>query len=467
MFIVAILLCCFRILMARKNFEQFVLKSHRLIAAGSVLASAQFYNELLARSLHSKSRMQLTLEKRHFELTKSTAVSAVQSGSVDSNIPMQTYDWIVLAEDQFHNMTELDANSFLMAYGSLTHYGVLLWAGTKFNQSVVCQGTKFVFVDDQSLLTGESAHVYYQKRLIRQGVSQNRTFPFQYTSDVPVNWTDTAVISGVDFRVYVPELLQKRLQSCDIVVAVNSGRSQQRDVIRRTWASLEKQYRLEIAVFFVTATPTKTMLEEIERYGDLMMFEALEGYNKSWSVLPLKGFGSRQVALGYAKTAAWFFRCDDDTYVHMGNLFAFLNRVSLPNFYNTTMYFGCAFDSAPYRNATGSREKWNASMDVYRPHRYPRYMSGGSGYALSRFAATCIAKAHRSVDWQFFDREDVLVRLTLSEYCSPIVVESRCDLFATHFIQNPPASFIAVHYANSENFMSGLHNYSTFVSIED
>jgi hypothetical protein len=81
-------------------------------------------------------------------------------------------------------------------------------------------------------------------------------------------------------------------------------------------------------------------------------------------------------------------------------------------------------------------------------------MSGGAGYALCRSsAALCAAAAIGSPEWQSFDHEDVMMRLTLAEHCSPISVESHCERFISRFVANPNAKFITVHHVPEEKLM--------------
>jgi hypothetical protein len=67
-------------------------------------------------------------------------------------------------------------------------------------------------------------------------------------------------------------------------------------------------------------------------------------------------------------------------------------------------------------------------------------------------ATRCVAEPRcapqmpfRSPDSQYFDREDVLMRLTLAEHCSPISVESHCGLLNPGFVASPYEKFITVH----------------------
>lgn len=441
------------------SLGKFVVASQRLIAGGDVLASSRFYDVIEARRLQSKTLIHTNIERIDVSLFEFASQCAWST-------PPRTYDWLVFAANEFYFSNEGAARKLLLLCAKWTHFGVLLWSRTSFNESRVCEGTEFVFVDDQSALVGHAAHVYNLKRLIGSqddlGVrrADEPIYPFTHVSDTPINWSDLIVLGGAEFRAHVPTALQRALQYGDIVVTINSDKVEQRDAIRRTWAVPAAVSHLAIVVCFVVASPDRAIVDEAARTGDLVIVEALEGYNKSWSVLPLKGLGSRQVILNYAVRASWFFRCDDDTYVNAANLFALLNRPSVPDFATHVIYIGCAFDSTPYRNATGLKEKWNASPALYKPHRYPRYMSGGSGYALSRRAAICVADAMRHREWQYFDREDVLMRLTLASFCSPLVVESYCDLFKTQFVEHPASAVISIHYAQPPDRMSLLHNYT-------
>jgi hypothetical protein len=63
------------------------------------------------------------------ELNLLNASLATAVGVLSATTPQTTYDWIVLAGDDFFNMTEVQASELLIACKQWTHFGVLLWAG--------------------------------------------------------------------------------------------------------------------------------------------------------------------------------------------------------------------------------------------------------------------------------------------------------------------------------------------------
>lgn len=429
--------------------SKLVAASQKLLVNASVLATGQFFER--AHERHRQSKTRLVLRMAHLSVSRANASFVCEA----TRGP--TVDWIVFAANEFFNADTATTVALLQACGSLTHYGVLLWTQHPGDARRVRHETDFVYVDDQSALIGNSARVYNRRHLIR--LPPLETYPFQSLSDLDIPWSDTAQLGKTRFRAYTPASLSQALAASDIVIAVNSAAEfrEQRDAVRRTWAAPTVMAHMQFCVFFVVASPSVALMQEAEQHGDIMVFEASEGYNGTWSVLPLKGNGARQIALRYATDAAWFFRCDDDTFVHTANLFRLLNGAARRTYNSSHIYVGCAFDSAPLRDADGSRAKWNVTPDVYRPHRYPRFMSGGAGYALSRAAAVCLAQAVTQPDWRFYDREDVLVRLTLADYCGPVIVHSHCDVFRPQFAPAVEQTIVTVHYARPPERLQALY----------
>lgn len=441
--------------------DELVIVSRRLLAGGSLLATELFFNEFNARAARSKTHARIHKHTR-IDLLNVSLATAVDVLSARRKAETATVDWIVLAGDDFFQMTPVQARELLIACEQWTHFGVMLSAGGPFDESHVCHNTPFVYVDDQSTIIGHHAHVYNLRRLIRitgKSSDSNFKFPFIRTSSLQIAWTDVITFAGVEFRAHMPAQLQSSLRAADIVIFVISGRPQYRNVIRQTWAASMSWSPLAIAVVFVVAKPTKALVNEAMTNGDVMIIEAAEGYSTSWSVLPLKSFGGLQLAAKHARAASWFFKCDDDTYVNVRKLHAHLN-IPTPSTQSATSvrYVGCATDSAPFRIAKGEFAKWNTSPDVFPPHRYPRFMSGGAGYALSRSAALCVADAIGSPEWQYFDHEDVMMRLTLAEHCSPISVESHCERFNHGFVfPQSSTTLITTHHVSTPEKFTFLH----------
>jgi hypothetical protein len=259
------------------------------------------------------------------DLLNASLATAVDKCCLQGKPETATFDWIVLAGDDYFQMTKDQARELLIACQHWTHFGVMLWAGGPFDESHVCHNTPFVYVDDQSTIIGHHAHVFNLRRLIRitgKSSDSNFKFPFIRTSSLQIAWTDVITFAGVEFRAHMPAQLQRSLRAADIVIIVISGRPQHRDAIRQTWAASDVvQSPLAIAVVFVVAgADSSSGANEAMTHGDVMTIEAAEGYSTSWSVLPLKSLGGLQLAAKHARAASWFFKCDDDTYVNVRKL---------------------------------------------------------------------------------------------------------------------------------------------------
>jgi hypothetical protein len=436
-------------------FSKFVVSSQRLLAKARVLAFPDFAHDFRTRQQFSHLNTSIV------ELESTTdMVTALHHHPL-----YQTFDWIVLTHDPGNvDISPNETIALLRACRRLTHYGVLLHSRNiaAADSHRVFHETDFVFDDDYSRILGYSSQVYYLKQLISS--PPQALLPFRLSlAMLAIEWTDVVVLGPAHFRASTPLSLQTRLAGGSIVICVNSNAAyaEKRAAIRQSWADAHQMQELGIVVFFTVAATRETIAENRE-FGDLLLLEASERYNETLgSVLPLKGIAGRQVGMSYATNARWFYRVDDDTLLVVRNFLALLQSEGRPQ---RVHILGCAIDAAPYRNSTKYSARWNMPTSVFKPHRFPRYMSGGSGYVLSRKACECASAGERRPDWRFLRIEDVLMRLTLQSSCDEtLIVTSRCDRFLMTFKANPAQSIIAMHYTSPQDmfkFHANLSNAS-------
>lgn len=146
---------------------------------------------------------------------------------------------------------------------------------------------------------------------------------------------------------------------------------------------------------------TQTRLQqEAEQYDDIILENFIDSYNNLTikSVMALKWITRNKCF----QQAAFFMKCDDDTFVNVPNLLQFLLGGTVP-LYNETLDY---YDSHSYLtlstmnrlNATANfmvgymfcrapvlgdvKSKWYMPYYMYPQDRYPTYLSG-SGYLMS------------------------------------------------------------------------------------
>ncbi|BFF90747.1 beta-1-3-galactosyltransferase 1-like [Drosophila madeirensis] len=137
---------------------------------------------------------------------------------------------------------------------------------------------------------------------------------------------------------------------------------------------------------------SKQLQQEAHRYNDIIQESFIDTYNNLTlkSVLALK-----HVSKSCSNSTAFFFKCDDDTFVNVPNLLHFILGGTVP-LYNDTIKYTSSWQSRlggttevmrgykfskskPIMNTTS---KWYMPHYMYPHSTYPEYLSGG-GYLLS------------------------------------------------------------------------------------
>jgi hypothetical protein len=437
------------------TFSKFVVSSQRLLAQAHVLAFPDFAQDFRIRQQFS------FLDTAIVELESTGDMVRAMRNHHNTN-----YDWVVLATKNHVDIALNETISLLNVCRRLTHYGILLHSrSVDADAHRVFRETDFVYDEDYSGILGYSSHVFYLKQLILN--PPQASLPIQIRLEMlDIEWTDIVVLGPARFRAYTPPSLQTRLAAGSIVICVSSDAAyaDRRASIRQSWAEPHRMKELGIVIFFCVAATLQTIAENRE-FGDLLLVEARERYSEQYketlgSVLPLKVIAGRQIGMLYATSAMWFYRIDDDTLLVIRNFLALLQSEGRPQ---RVHILGCAIDAAPFRNSSEYSARWNVPISEYKPHRYPRYMSGGSGYILSRKACECASAGERRPDWRYFHIEDVLMRLTLQSSCEDtLIVTSRCDRFLMYFQANPAQSIVAMHYTSPRDMLK-FHAYLSIV----
>lgn len=192
-----------------------------------------------------------------------------------------------------------------------------------------------------------------------------------------------------------------------VVVGVLSGAGGKgplhRDSIRSTWARKRK------GIYFIVAGPWEDIVDEYEKYRDLIWIEEDEVYEGEQSVLPFKTQAFIHILQKYSLPGKagfqYLFKTDDDSYVDVEFLEETLEE-------NSHDYWGCC-TTEHYRPLRSPTRKWRVSFDLYPEQVYPLYCQG-AGFAMSRDFVNCMSM-HLGY-FRYMPFEDVAVGL-LAERC--------------------------------------------------
>jgi len=161
-----------------------------------------------------------------------------------------------------------------------------------------------------------------------------------------------------------------------ILISTNVNRTYARETIRRTWGNDPSLFKPRWKTIFLVGrshnrTAMAHMLAESERFGDIVKGNFYENFfNLSFKVQA--GFEWAHLYCGFD----YLLKGDDDVFVNIPRLFAFLRDPELPK---TELYTG----NVHYQAVVFRKGRYFVTKDEYKKKYYPRYCSGG-GFILSR-----------------------------------------------------------------------------------
>ena len=283
-----------------------------------------------------------------------------------------------------------------------------------------------------------SATVFERRQLMAQRMSA----AFLSTKIAAVPWNNGVSFAGVWHRAFVPPTI--KWHGYQVVIGVQSrpGDSKLRQAIRETWALRAKAF--SCLVVFIVGAPTADVYTESLHYSDLILLEVVEIWSGEKSTLPLKSYALMQVATRYAVDALWIVKCDTDTFVYPDRLAALLRKY--PSDAKGRYFVGAAFWPTPPIRHVPDRRSY-VSHAFYPPYKWPLFMSGGAGYALSVELARCAAARSASADFWYMPLEDVSMGLTLREACRPFEVVDKNGFFNVG-VTKPNNHTVTMHYVH-------------------
>jgi hypothetical protein len=261
-----------------------------------------------------------------------------------------------------------------------------------------------------------------------------------------IQWNNGVSFLGKWFRAYVPPKLMWEDYKIIIGVLSVSSSVKTRQTIRETWLMRAKS--VGCLVVFIVNDPVEYVQYEAMKHADILLFEAKDVYNTN-SSLPFKTFAFLQMVARYAPFAEWAFKCDDDTFLYPERLVKYLGGYST-DLATSRFYIGNGFFTSPVRILSWARSY--ASPQIYPSSRYPLFMSGGAGYALSISLVRCLSVHTASKEYMYFPLEDVATRLALQAACEPFQAVESNHYFYTgrpKVIENDTITFHAVHGPHS------------------
>lgn len=139
--------------------------------------------------------------------------------------------------------------------------------------------------------------------------------------------------------------------------------------------------------------------DENNLHGDIIQAQLEEDYYK----LTEKTMAAFQWASQFCTNAAYFFKCDDDTFVNIKRLSEVVNSPGLPQ---NTVYGRCVIGGNPNRESDIVKSKFSLLFQDYPFKTFPAYCSG-SGYVLSMDTAKTIFHGMKTT--AYFPFEDVFI----------------------------------------------------------
>ncbi|XP_052074027.1 beta-1,3-galactosyltransferase brn-like [Mytilus californianus] len=155
-----------------------------------------------------------------------------------------------------------------------------------------------------------------------------------------------------------------------IVILVKSSVNnfERREVIRRTWGKYLEKNMLLVFLLGLPSNGNLAIRKESTLYGDIIQENFIDSY---WNNT-VKMIMAYRWAVSFCDTSDYLFFVDDDYFVNIDNLQAYITKVK-----NNKLLFSGTFlgRSVPYR-ANGS--KWFIAWEDYPFDRWPPYLAGGA-----------------------------------------------------------------------------------------
>ncbi|XP_043111745.1 lactosylceramide 1,3-N-acetyl-beta-D-glucosaminyltransferase B isoform X2 [Puntigrus tetrazona] len=189
-----------------------------------------------------------------------------------------------------------------------------------------------------------------------------------------------------------------------LFVKSSSENFERRKAIRATWgneAYVERMLGVTVKVLFALGLHPEPeqrrllnmkLLVEDQRYHDLIQQDFMDTFHNLTLKLLLQ-LGWKET---YCHRAQFLMSADDDVFIHIPNLIHFLQGIGRSNLKN--LWIGRVHRGSP--PVRDKESKYYVSQDLYPWLSYPDY-TPGSGYVLSRDAATKIYQAALTINTSF------------------------------------------------------------------
>jgi len=143
-----------------------------------------------------------------------------------------------------------------------------------------------------------------------------------------------------------------------ITVCSKVSNLHRRNMIRATWGSRTEQMKHNFRLIFLLGidhvSSDEMVILENNKHGDIVQASVIETYKN----LTRKTLHAFQWVMDSYSEAEYFFKVDDDVFIHISNLMIALNNYNLTN----SVAGDCSFHSQPFRDRS---HKWYISYEQY------------------------------------------------------------------------------------------------------
>ena len=195
-----------------------------------------------------------------------------------------------------------------------------------------------------------------------------------------------------------------------IFIHTSHDHQNQRDAIRKTWASLSMNNTSPLFRYvFLLGSSEKEYNEKIQTENNIHHDLALQNFRDTYRNLTLKTLMGFHWHSRFCSNANYVMKTDDDIYVNVTNI---LRIIKQPNM-QAKILGTCCQKANPIRGES----KWSAKHWEYPDKKYPGFCNG-PGYVMSATIAMDIDMISMNVP--FFHLEDVYVALCASRLRVPL-----------------------------------------------
>ncbi len=248
---------------------------------------------------------------------------------------------------------------------------------------------------------------------------RNRTHLRKITTKKPLSY-----VNPHDFRYILNNPYTCKEESIFLLIFVHSApdHSEDRDLIRKSWASIIKYGDFNIRTIFLLAKPTDRILQwKIEEENHLFEDIIQEDFIDNYKNLTHKHIMGLKWIKDSCSHAQFIVKVDDDTFINIFKLVDYLDMKYSQKPMENTLYCSVFRNQGPRRD---KEDKWYVSVEEYSPDKYPPYCEGFA-YIMS---PDLVSKLYSASLWtKYYWIDDVYVTGFLTNQIGAKLVNFRGD----------------------------------------